>query len=53
VPVEIDPDLQLAVQKPLLALTHDEPQVDLKDLVACLQTGAGQVILAETYQIIR
>lgn len=53
VPVEIDPELQLAVQKPLLALTHEEPHADLKDLVACLQTGAGQDVLAENYQITR
>jgi len=52
-PVQIDPDLQLAVQKPLLALTHDEPRAGLNDLVACLQTGAGQAILAESYQITR
>ena len=47
--VQIAPHLQNAFNKPLLALTPSEPQGGVKELVACLQDGAGQEILSSYY----
>ena len=49
-PIQIDPDLQIALHKPLLALTPTEPAGELKALVACLQSGSGQDKLAAYYE---
>jgi hypothetical protein len=49
--VEIDQDLQNRLQKPLLAVTDENPQSALPPLLACLQSGAGQAILAENYSL--
>jgi len=49
-PIQIDPDLQKTLHKPLLALTSTEPTGELNALVACLQSGAGQSKLAEYYE---
>jgi len=48
--IEIDPALQSKLNRPLLALTKTEPKAELQALLACLQTGAGQAILAEDYE---
>lgn len=48
--IEIDAALQSTINKPLLALTKTEPEAELQALLACLQTGAGQAILAEDYE---
>lgn len=47
--VKIDADMQAALNRPILVLTNSEPQSGIKDLVACLQSGAGQEILAAKY----
>lgn len=47
--IQIDPDLQDALRKPLIVLTKTEPKAGLQNLVTCLQTGAGQAILEENY----
>jgi len=48
--IEIEPALQSKLNRPLLALTKTEPKAELQALLACLQTGAGQAILAEDYE---
>ena len=47
--IEIEPAQQVSVRKPLLALTQAEPHGDLEALIACLQSGPGQVILSGSY----
>lgn len=47
--VDIEPDIQLALNKPVLALTKSEPLAGVKDLIACLQTGDGKEELANEY----
>lgn len=47
--VQIDNDLQDSLHAPLLAITGAEPVGGLKTLLACLQTGAGQAVLAKHY----
>lgn len=47
--IQIDPELQVSVRKPLLALTPSEPQGAIKELIACLQVGSGQAILSGYY----
>jgi phosphate transport system substrate-binding protein len=46
---EIDPDLQIALRRPILALVNSEPQSGVRDLLACLQTGEGQKVLKAIY----
>jgi len=45
----VDPDLQIALHKPVLALVNAEPQGKLLTLLSCLQTGEGQERLLEHY----
>lgn len=47
--VQIDPDLQDSLHAPLLAITGTEPGGGLNALLACLQSGAGQTVLAQHY----
>jgi hypothetical protein len=48
--IELAAELQDSVRKPLLALTMSEPRGDLNTLIACLQTGSGQSVLAGYYE---
>lgn len=45
--IQIDPDSQLRLRKPILALVNSEPQAGLRELIACLQSGEGQVYLLD------
>ncbi|MBE9474493.1 MAG: substrate-binding domain-containing protein [Chloroflexi bacterium] len=45
----IDPNLQITLRKPLLALVNSEPQGNLRALLNCLQTGVGQERLLDHY----
>ena len=47
--VHIDPPTQAALNRPILALTKSEPQSGVRELLACLQSGAGQEVLAAKY----
>ncbi len=47
--INIDPVLQNQLIKPLLALTHTDPEGELQALLGCLQSGAGGTILTEAY----
>ncbi len=49
--IEVDPELQASVRKPLLALSQSEPQGAVKELIACLQSGSGQATLSEFYDL--
>lgn len=49
--IEVDPELQASVRKPLLALSQSEPQGAVKELIACLQTGSGQATLSDFYDL--
>lgn len=45
----IDPNLQIALRKPILALVNSDPQGNLLALLSCLQTGVGQERLLDHY----
>ena len=45
----IDPNLQITLRKPILALVNSEPQGNLLALLSCLQTGVGQERLLNNY----
>jgi hypothetical protein len=47
--VTIDPDAQISLRRPILALMKSEPKAGVRDLMACLQTGDGQKKLKEIY----
>ena len=49
--IEVDPELQASVRKPLLALSQSEPQGAVKELIACLQSGSGQATLSDFYDL--
>lgn len=49
--IEIDAGMGDAVRKPLLALAAADPPEGVNSLIACLQSGAGQEILAEYYAL--
>lgn len=46
---EVDPDLQIAFRRPVLALLNSEPQSGVREFLACIQSGDGQEILKEKY----
>ena len=45
----IDPNLQITLRKPILALVNSEPQDNILALLSCLQTGVGQERLLDHY----
>ncbi len=45
----IDPNLQITLRKPVLALVNSEPQGNLLAFLSCLQTGVGQERLLDHY----
>jgi hypothetical protein len=47
--VNIDPATQAALNRPILALTNSEPHSGVREMLACLQSGTGQEILAAKY----
>ena len=47
----IDPNLQVMLRKPILALVNSEPQGNLSALLGCLQTGVGQERMLEHYPL--
>ena len=49
--IEVEPELQNSVRKPLLVLSQSEPQGAVTDLIACLQTGSGQATLSDFYDL--
>ena len=49
--IEVDPERQASVRKPLLALSQSEPRGAVKELIACLQTGSGQATLSDFYDL--
>ena len=49
--IEVGPELQTSIRKPLLALSQSEPQGAVKELIACLQSGSGQAILSDFYDL--
>lgn len=51
--IPVDSDLDLALKKPILALTNSEPQGGLRALMNCLQSGSGQSSLLDRYSPIR
>ena len=48
-PSLIEPEIQIALRKPILALANSEPHGNLHDLLNCLQDGEGQKQLNEYY----
>jgi hypothetical protein len=49
--VDIEPELQTALNRPILALVNSEPTSGIRNLLACLQSGDGQEILAARYSL--
>ncbi len=47
--IQVEPDLQSTLRKPILVLTESEPRAGLRDLLICLQTGEGQRELLDQY----
>lgn len=45
----LDPNLQIILRKPLLAMVNSEPQGNLLALLSCLQSGVGQERLLDHY----
>lgn len=48
-PVEIVPSVTQALTHPVLALTPEKPQDEIRVLLHCLQNGIGQQIIQEIY----
>jgi hypothetical protein len=46
---QIEPDLQITLRKPILALVNTEPKAGLRELLSCLQSGDGQAYLLEKF----
>jgi hypothetical protein len=51
--ISVESELDLALKKPILALTDTEPQGGLRALMICLQSGSGQSTLLESYSPIQ
>ncbi|MGW8143105.1 MAG: hypothetical protein ACWGN2_01845, partial [Anaerolineales bacterium] len=49
--VNMEPELQSALNRPILALVNSEPNSGIRNLLACLQSGDGQEILAAKYSL--
>lgn len=45
----IDENLQMILRKPVLALAAEKPQGEVLELLSCLQSGAGQEKLMESF----
>lgn len=48
--VSLDAKLRLALLQPVLVLSDETPQGEVRRLIGCLQTGSGQQILKKHYQ---
>jgi hypothetical protein len=51
--VTIEPESQTTLNQPVLALVNSEPSAGIRDLLACLQSGVGQGLLADKYSFNR
>ncbi len=47
--VSLDPDLEVALRLPVLALARKEPQGAARVLLGCLQQGEGQTLIKDRY----